>query len=237
MFRHASAAEQPDGPVSESCAERASSVRVLLAAATVERRSTLRGALAGEADIVLAAPPAASAAELDTALHAHRPDVVVADAALPGLSLSELVASARDGDPVGRILLLAEPAHDVDPLDAIRAGAAGLLSLEHDLDRIGGAVRAIDAGEGVLSGAATARLIGHLRGSGQPAPRRTPRAPQRVALAEHEWEMLELFSRGLRADEVGTVLASSERTVRRALGQVLTKLGVARGATPGDSLG
>ena len=101
MIRDVRSAEGPASPPREGGLDRAASVTVLLAAASAERGSRLRAALAGEPGVMLAAPPLCTAAELAAALERHRPDVVILDAGLPGFSLRQLAAPAWPGERGG----------------------------------------------------------------------------------------------------------------------------------------
>src|SRR5262249_29219402 len=134
-------------------------------------RSALGMLLAGADDLEVVGE-AADGAEVDAAVAAHRPDVVLMDIRMPGmdgLAATELLRARADAPEV--IVLTTFEADDA-VLRALRAGAAGFLLKDTPPADIVRAVRAVKAGEPTLSPAITRRLIGHVTESAADARKR-----------------------------------------------------------------
>jgi DNA-binding NarL/FixJ family response regulator len=95
----------------------------------------------------------------------HHPDVVLMDIRMPGmdgLAATELLRAQNDAPEV--IVLTTFEADDY-VLRALRAGAGGFLLKDMPPAEIVRAVRAVSAGEPMLSPTITRRLIGHVTDS------------------------------------------------------------------------
>jgi len=77
----------------------------------------------------------------------HRPDVVILDGRMPGLSGVETLTALRREFPNARGLLLSIDTGNEDVQRAFQAGAAGYLSKDTQLQELLRAIRAIHAGE------------------------------------------------------------------------------------------
>jgi len=141
----------------------------------------------------------------------HRPDVVILDGRLPGLSGVETLAALRSEFPDARVLMLSVDEGEEDVYRALQAGAAGYLPKATQLQELLRAIRAIHAGERYLPPALAARLAE--RGPGS-------------TLTARELEVLELVSKGLSNREIGSALGCSETTAKWHLKNVMQKLEV-----------
>lgn len=150
-----------------------------------------------------------------------RPDVVVMDLALPGVSGIEAARQIRAVHPDTNILVLSAY-DDEDYVDAVvRLGAAGYLLKTAHGNEIVSAIHSICRGEIVLHPRIAAKLVGSLRGGKQRGV-----VEGQSVLSEREMEILRLVAKGLRNKEIARELGLSVRTVEGHLGQVLVKLGV-----------
>jgi DNA-binding NarL/FixJ family response regulator len=153
-----------------------------------------------------------------------RPDVCVIDLGMRGSGIravSEITARL----PGTAVLVLTVSASADDLFDALTAGAAGYLLKDMDPAELPVAVRALAAGEGVLPGALTARLIEefrHRRGHGSLVGAHG----RRVELSSREWQVLELLGRDATTAEIARRLFVSPVTVRRHVSSIMHKLGV-----------
>ncbi len=77
----------------------------------------------------------------------HRPDVVILDGRLPGLSGVETLTALRGEFPNARGLMLSIDVGDEDVQQALQAGALGYLSKATQLQELLRAIRAVHAGE------------------------------------------------------------------------------------------
>jgi DNA-binding NarL/FixJ family response regulator len=141
----------------------------------------------------------------------HRPDVVLLDGRLPGLSGTATLAALRREFPDARVLMLSIDEGEEDVFRALQAGAAGYLPKTTQLQELLQAIRAIHAGEHYLPPALAARIAE--RGPGS-------------TLTARELEVLELVSRGLTNREIGATLGCSETTAKWHLKNIMQKLEV-----------
>ena len=142
---------------------------------------------------------------------AHRPDVVILDGRLPGLSGAQTLVKLRQEFPDARVLMLSIDEGEEDIYRAMQAGAAGYLPKATQLQELLKAIRAIHAGERYLTPALAARLAA--RGAA-------------ATLTARELEVLELVSKGLSNRELAAALGCSETTAKWHLKNVMQKLDV-----------
>jgi len=117
---------------------------------------------------------------------------------------------------------------DVDDvvLAALEAGAAGFLLKTSAPQEILGAIRAVMAGDAVLSPRSTRQLLDQLgRSSALPQQRAAQQAVAR--LTPREREVAVAVARGLTNAAIGAALYLAEPTVKTYVAAVQAKLGVA----------
>ncbi len=150
----------------------------------------------------------------------HRPDVVVLDIQMPGMSGIEVTKEIRAHFPGIRVLILT--AYDDDPyvLALLRAGADGYILKSAEAEDLVRAVRAVAAGQSALSPEVARRLVQRMA-SGEPGL-----AGPAEALTEREVEVLRLAAQGFSNKEIGRRLGISARTVQGHLANIYGKLGV-----------
>ena len=156
-----------------------------------------------------------------------RPDVVLMDIRMPGLDGSEATA-ALCADPANaetRVLILTTFEEDEYVLQALRAGASGFLGKGAEPEEIVRAVRAVHAGDALLSAAATRGLITRyvLGGESQRRPVPDP-APELSLLTEREREVLLLVARGRSNQEIAEALFISPHTAKTHVNRIMTKV-------------
>jgi DNA-binding NarL/FixJ family response regulator len=149
-----------------------------------------------------------------------RPDVVVMDLVMPGMSGAEATRRLRAERPDVQVIALTAYEDDEHIFGAIEAGARGYLTKDATVADVRRAITAVGVGAGAFDARVQARLADAVE-----AGRRRPR-PSADALTPRELEVLRLAARGRSNAEIGRELYITEATVKRHLHNVFEKLGL-----------
>jgi len=153
----------------------------------------------------------------------HRPDIVLMDIRMPGTdglaATRRIAADDRLADV--RIVILTTFELDEYVFEAIRSGASGFLVKNTKPVELLRAVRAVAAGDALLSPSVTRRLIREFA----TRTREAPRSPALDALTEREREVMALVAEGLTNNEIGERLFVSPLTVKTHVSRAMVKLG------------
>ena len=186
-------------------------------------RSAIRQAVnAPDIEVVGEASNAEDAIAMATSL---RPDLLLLDIDLPGLSGLEAVRELAPRLPETKIVMLTVSIDRRDLLGAVRHGAAGYLNKDLTGDALLRAVRGIRQGDLPMSRAHAATVLEHLTRKGGSMPAATGEELDGL-LSGREAEVLRLLSEGLTDREIAGALAISPRTVESHVSSLLRKLDV-----------
>jgi DNA-binding NarL/FixJ family response regulator len=186
-------------------------------------RTALAHALSdGGLDLVGEAANAPDAIEIVLDL---RPDVVLMDLRLPGMSGVEVIERLGLLAPASRILVLTRSEQN-RVVEAIVAGATGYILKTAPPNEIIAAVRATAAGESVISSQIAGKLLERIRERDIPVTTTSKDAGNaiRAALTERELEIFGRLASGHSNHDIAHELSLSVNTVRNHVASILAKL-------------
>ncbi|GLH95604.1 response regulator transcription factor [Phytohabitans aurantiacus] len=195
-------------------------VRVVLADDHPMFRYGLTAALASAAEVEIVGE-AADGQELLAVVDQTRPDVVLTDLTMPGMSGAAATKQLLARYPQLGVLVVTMHEDDESLLDAMRAGARGYLLKGADRADIVRAIVAVARGEAVYGPAVARRIADFFT--------RTQREYVAQAFPEltvREREVLDLLAAGSRNQDIARRLFLSEKTVRNHVSAIRTKLQV-----------
>jgi DNA-binding NarL/FixJ family response regulator len=194
-------------------------LRVVIADDQPMMRAGFKAVLEATGDIQVVAE-AGDGEEAVRAAEEHAPDVVLMDIRMPGIDGIEATRRL----PRQRVLILTTFGLDQYILEALRAGASGFLLKDAPTQEVVAAVRAVAAGDAVLSTAVTRQLLDQVA---RRLPAAVSRRPDELdLLTEREQEVLRMLANGLSNAEIAAALVVSEATVKSHVSHLLGKLGL-----------
>lgn len=159
--------------------------------------------------------------QVEQAVAATRPDVVVMDVRMKRMDGAEATRRLRSRDGSPPVLILTTFDDDEVLSGSLRAGASGFQLKDAPGAELLKAVRTVAEGGAYLDLAVTHRVLAGF-GAHVSATLRPPDA----SLTRRELEVLKLVGRGLANSEIARELYISEVTVKAHLGHILTKIGL-----------
>src|SRR5919199_2314910 len=114
------------------------------------------------------------------------------------------------------------PASSAALNDAIKAGASGYLLKEISIEEVSDAVRAVHAGQSLISPSMASKLLTEFATMVKRRDERTQVPGPR--LTDRELEVLKLVARGMNNRDIGQELFISENTVKNHVRNILEKL-------------
>jgi two-component system response regulator DesR len=182
-------------------------IRVVIA----EDQAMVLGALAAllnlETDIEVCAE-AKNGSEALEFVRQLRPDVLLTDIEMPGLTGLELAARVRQEHPAVRVMILTTFARPGYLRRALEAGAAGYLLKDAPAAELAAAIRSVQAGGRAIA----PELAVEAWGESDP-------------LTDRERQVLRRAALGLTSGEIARELGLSDGTVRNYLSEASSKLG------------
>lgn len=140
-----------------------------------------------------------------------KPDVVLVDLRLPGMSGVEIIMNIRREFPDARFIVITTYGTDEDVYRAMQAGAKTYLLKDTSDEEVLNMIRAVYAGDAQLPNNVASLLAERMK---------------RKELTPREMEVLELLVKCRSNKEIGDVLGVSEAAVKFRLKGLFLKLGV-----------
>lgn len=148
-----------------------------------------------------------------------RPDVVLMDLNMPGLSGLEAMQLIVEDMPDVAVLMLTVSEEAEDLSTALKNGARGYLLKNIEADYLTQAIKRAAAGEPVIAEAMTGKLVMQFR-SGM----NVPQTPEKEKLTPRERETMVCLARGESNKEIARNLNVAESTVKIHVQNILKKL-------------
>lgn len=149
----------------------------------------------------------------------EKPEVVLMDINLPGMSGVDCVARLKSQMPGLRVLMLTtyEDSHLI--FNSLRAGASGYILKNRSPAELLAAIQQVHEGGAPMSMRIARKVVAFF--NQLPAP-----APESEQLSEREAQVLAALAKGLLYKEIATQLDISENTVRTYVKRIYEKLHV-----------
>jgi DNA-binding NarL/FixJ family response regulator len=193
-------------------------IRILLADDHSLVRAGIRSLLGAMAEVEVVGEASSGEEALELAAR-HRPDVVLMDIAMKGMTGLDAAAALRERHPEVRVLILSMHAGEEYVLQALRAGAAGYLLKDAATGELELALRSVMRGESWLSPSVSRQVVeGYVQRAGNDA------APE--VLTARQREVLRLVAGGKSTKEIAFLLNLSVKTVETHRAQIMERLGI-----------
>ncbi len=195
-------------------------IRVLIADDHTLFRQGIRTLLAAEPDMEIVAE-AADAAEGLVAAEQSRPDVVLMDIGMPGMSSFEAARRIRKMRPETRIVFLSMYDDEDYLAECVELGASGYVLKDSPVDQLLSGIREAHRGGSFLSPRLVARLVDGFRMQG--------RGPDREGfgrLTNREREILKMLAEGKSVKEIAGGFDLSVKTVEAHKFNLMRKLNI-----------
>ncbi len=197
--------------------------RVVVIEDHTEYREVIEIALGKTDDIELVGTYGAAEVALRRLEHSSgwtKPDVILLDISLPGMSgLDAISRIRRDGEDV-KIIVLTQSNQEADVMRAISLGASGYLLKSATVNQIIEGIRCVMAGDAPLDTGIAKYILNTLRSA---LPKGKTAA---VLLTKREMEILHLLADGLTKKEIAEQLCVSNSTVSTHTVHIFEKLSV-----------
>jgi len=193
------------------------SIRILLVDDHKLFRRGLLALLRGEADFEVVGEAGDGVEGIKQAA-TLRPDVVLLDLHMPGITGVDALAGMREMAPGARILMLTVSEDGADLKAALRAGACGYLLKNIDGEYLVDSIRRAARGESVVCAELTGKLVDGLRDAA------TPQAAGLQGLSPRERDIVSHIAGGCSNKEIARALGVAESTVKIHVQHVMRKL-------------
>ncbi len=196
-------------------------IRVLITDDHAMFRQGVRTLLAAEPDLEVAGE-AKDAAEAISLSRQNRPDVVLMDIGMTGMSSFEATRVIRKERPETRVVFLSMYDDDEYLAECVSIGASGYILKECPAEQLLTAIREVHRGGSYLSPRLLTRLVDDFRTQG----REPIRQPRFGTLTKREREILKMLAEGQSVKEIATAFDLSVKTVEAHKFNLMRKLDI-----------
>lgn len=183
-------------------------------------REGLKAMLVAEPDFEIVGD-AANAEQALELIERLRPDVVLLDIRLPGVSGIDLCSNVTSLYPQTAVIILTTFAEESLVAQCIQAGARGFIVKDIERFDLKRSIRAVARGEAVIDSKVAVAVLAQLRRAPQ-----VSQEPSPEPLSTQQIVILRLIAQGLSSREIATQLYLSENTVKGYVQEILHRLGV-----------
>ncbi len=183
-------------------------------------REGLKAMLLAEPDFSIVGD-AANAEQALAMIERLRPDVVLLDVRLPGISGVEICRTITEKYPEIAVIILTTFTDEQLVSQCIQAGARGFIVKDIERFDLKRSIRAVARGEAAIDPKAAVAMFAQLRRSPRPQTEPSPEA-----LSSQQLVILRLVAQGNSSREIATQLYLSENTVKGYVQEILHRLGV-----------
>jgi DNA-binding NarL/FixJ family response regulator len=198
-----------------------SKIRVLITDDHAMFRQGVRTLLSAEPDLEVAGE-ARDAAEAVALSRQSRPDVVLMDIGMTGMSSFEATRVIRKERPETRVVFLSMYDDDEYLAECVSIGASGYILKESPAEQLLTAIREVHRGGSYLSPRLLTRLVDDFRTQG----REPVRQPRFGTLTKREREILKMLAEGQSVKEIATAFELSVKTVEAHKFNLMRKLDI-----------
>jgi two-component system response regulator NreC len=164
---------------------------------------------------------AANAADAVTQAAELRPDVVLMDVSMPGLSSFEATRQIRKGRPETKVLFLTMYDDDDYLAESMEAGASGYLLKDSPAEQLVSAIGEVHRGGSYLSPRMLSHVVDDFR-----SRVRSATSPRFNTLTRRELEVLKFLAEGNSVKEIAGTLDLSVKTIEAHKFNLMRKLDI-----------
>ena len=195
-------------------------IRCLVVDDHILLRQGVRRLLEAEPDFEVVADVGDAAEALDQ-VRVFRPDVVLMDIGMSGLSSFEAVKIIKQEFPATKVIFLTMYEDEDYMVQCFKAGASGYLLKDTPVPELFGAVREVYHGGNYFSARVLARVVEELRSNSRETTKQSI-----SALTPREREVIKLLAEGNSVKKVADLLGLSAKTVEAHKFNLMRKLDI-----------
>jgi two-component system response regulator NreC len=197
-------------------------IRVLLTDDHMLFRQGIRTLLTAEPDMEVVGEAGSAGDAVDVARES-RPDVVLMDIGMAGMSSFEATRQIRKDRPDTRVVFLSMYDDEDYLAECVDIGANGYIPKESPAEQLLTSIREVHRGGSYFSPRLLTKLVDDFRSQGRAG---TPRQPRFGTLTKREREILKLLAEGLSVKEIAATFDLSVKTIEAHKFNLMRKLDI-----------